>query len=78
MKRVYLSGPMTGLPDFNFPAFNVEAERLRRRDHLLERVVAVGGRGVVVKHAADVGFLDEARKTGCWLLVAGCWPGVGR
>lgn len=29
MKRVYLSGPMTGLPDFNFPAFNVEAERLR-------------------------------------------------
>lgn len=29
MKRIYISGPMTGLPDFNFPAFNVEAERLR-------------------------------------------------
>ncbi|MEW6166032.1 MAG: dATP/dGTP pyrophosphohydrolase domain-containing protein [Pseudomonadota bacterium] len=29
MKRIYLSGPMTGLPDFNFPAFNAEAARLR-------------------------------------------------
>lgn len=27
--RVYLSGPMTGLPDLNFPAFAAAAERLR-------------------------------------------------
>jgi len=27
--RVYLSGPMTGLPDFNYPTFNKVAERLR-------------------------------------------------
>jgi hypothetical protein len=26
---VYLSGPMTGLPDFNYPAFMAEAARLR-------------------------------------------------
>ncbi len=26
--RVYVAGPMTGLPDFNFPAFNAVAERL--------------------------------------------------
>jgi hypothetical protein len=29
MPRVYLSGPMTGLPDLNFPAFHAEADRLR-------------------------------------------------
>lgn len=27
--RVYIAGPMTGLPEFNFPAFNAEAARLR-------------------------------------------------
>lgn len=29
MKRIYIAGPMTGLPDLNFAAFNAEAERLR-------------------------------------------------
>lgn len=29
MKRIYVSGPMTGLPSLNFPAFNAEAARLR-------------------------------------------------
>lgn len=28
MRRIYLSGPMTGLPEFNFPAFNAESARL--------------------------------------------------
>lgn len=28
--RVYLAGPMTGLPDLNFPAFHAEAARLRQ------------------------------------------------
>lgn len=27
--KVYLAGPMTGLPDLNFPAFHAEALRLR-------------------------------------------------
>lgn len=29
MKRIYIAGPMTGLPGFNYPAFNAEAARLR-------------------------------------------------
>lgn len=29
MKKLYLAGPMSGLPDLNFPAFNAEAARLR-------------------------------------------------
>ena len=29
MKRIYLSGPMTGIADMNFPAFNTESKRLR-------------------------------------------------
>lgn len=28
--RIYLAGPMTGLPELNFPAFHAEAARLRK------------------------------------------------
>lgn len=27
--RLYVSGPMTGIPEWNFPAFNAAAEQLR-------------------------------------------------
>jgi hypothetical protein len=29
MKRIYISGPMTGIQNFNFPAFHAAADRLR-------------------------------------------------
>lgn len=29
MTRVYIAGPMTGLPDFNYPAFHAAAADLR-------------------------------------------------
>jgi hypothetical protein len=29
MKRLYVAGPMTGLPEFNFPAFHAAASKLR-------------------------------------------------
>lgn len=30
-KRVYLAGPMSGMPDLNYPAFNAKAAELRAR-----------------------------------------------
>lgn len=33
MRRVYISGPMTGVPHFNFPAFHAAAWMLRSRGY---------------------------------------------
>lgn len=35
-KKIYLAGPMTGLPDYNYPAFNAEAARLRELGYHVE------------------------------------------
>lgn len=34
--RIYIAGPMTGLPDFNYPAFHAEAARLRAQGFHVE------------------------------------------
>ncbi|WP_085631492.1 DUF4406 domain-containing protein [Pseudomonas sp. R16(2017)] len=34
--RIYLAGPMTGFEDFNFPAFNAMAAKLRARGYVVE------------------------------------------
>lgn len=36
MTRIYLAGPMTGLPEFNYPAFHAEAARLRQLGYHVE------------------------------------------
>ena len=36
MTRIYIAGPMSGLPDFNYPAFNAEASRLRALGYHVE------------------------------------------
>tara|TARA_R110000868_G_scaffold236049_1_gene489986 strand:+ start:180 stop:506 length:327 start_codon:yes stop_codon:yes gene_type:complete len=30
-KRIYISGPMSGIPDWNYPAFNAAEEALHQR-----------------------------------------------
>lgn len=34
--RLYLAGPMTGIDDFNYPAFNAMADKLRARGYEVE------------------------------------------
>lgn len=45
MKRIYVAGPMTGIQDFNFPAFHAAADRLRAM-------------GYHVENPADHGVID--------------------
>lgn len=34
--RIYVAGPMSGLPEFNYPAFNAAASRLRSEGYQVE------------------------------------------
>lgn len=36
MKRIYIAGPMTGLPELNYPAFHAAAEDLRSQGYQVE------------------------------------------
>ena len=36
MKHIYLAGPMTGLPEFNYPAFFTETDRLQALGYQVE------------------------------------------
>ncbi|WP_298705942.1 DUF4406 domain-containing protein [uncultured Variovorax sp.] len=53
-RRVYIAGPMTGLPEFNFPAFNAKAEELRAAGWHVENPAEHG-------HVTGAGWADYLR-----------------
>lgn len=53
-KRVYVAGPMTGLPEFNFPLFNATAARLRSEGWHVENPAEHG-------HVEGAGWADYLR-----------------
>lgn len=69
--RVYIAGPMTGLPDFNRAAFKVEAARLEDAGHVAVDPSTTDPRhagpclgGPVVSKRDHAGHLHHY---GCWL-----------
>lgn len=42
MKTIYISGPMTGMPENNFPAFHAAAAMLRGQGHDVRNPAEVG------------------------------------
>lgn len=47
--NVFISGPMTNLPEFNFPAFNRAAARFREAGHIVKNPTEL----VLVKYGPD-------------------------
>lgn len=72
MTRIYIAGPMSGLPDLNYPAFNAMAERLRAAGVLklaYRKTIAVGcesplARGISCNTARDAAFSIPATSYG--------------
>ncbi len=44
-ERLYVSGPMTGYPECNYPAFNEAARRLRAEGFVVDNPAEVGAEG---------------------------------
>ena len=44
--RLYLSGPMSGYDEYNYPAFNAAAARLREAGYVVENPTEIGHPGM--------------------------------
>lgn len=63
--KIYIAGPMTGIPNFNFPAFNRAAAVLRAEGHSVfnpaERDIERHG-GVDISFSNDTGDPEQAKR----------------
>lgn len=61
--KIYLAGPMRGIPEFNYPAFHVGAAKLRAEGHFVfspaERDIERHG-GVDISKGNETGSNDRA------------------
>lgn len=79
VKSIYISGPMTGYPDYNFEAFNKKAEELEAEGWVVRNPASHG----IVKDASRHDYLryDAAQLVTCsaiymledWELSAGAY-----
>lgn len=64
--KIYVAGPMTGIPEFNFPAFNAASAKLRAEGHEVfnpaERDIERHG-GVDISNGNATGCQEVAAKT---------------
>ncbi|MEN5279269.1 DUF4406 domain-containing protein [Brucella sp. TWI432] len=64
--KIYLAGPMSGIPEFNFPAFKAATAKLREDGHYVfspaEKDIERHG-GVDISIGNQTGCQDEAAKS---------------
>lgn len=71
--KIYIAGPMRGIPEFNFPAFHAAADRLRSEGHTVFNPAErdIERHGVDISKDNATGCEDEAaRRHGFDLRVA--------
>lgn len=59
MKKVFISGPMTGLPAYNFPKFNLVAQQLRDKGYDVVNPVDICKKYSVEKVTSDQKVFDQ-------------------
>jgi hypothetical protein len=61
-KKIYIAGPMTGLPDLNFPAFHGEASWLRAMGNEVINPAEINDEGLAVMAFTAEEYQEHWRK----------------